>query len=603
MSCLRGVAIGLVALVSLSSAACGDDDNQPTGCDPLLNDCPEGQVCQSQPDGTGICEDIAECDPAAPDCPEGQVCQPQPDSTGVCENLTACDLAAPACPPGQICQRQPDGDGLCLAPLPCDLSAPDCPAGQICIVQPGGEAGCTATCDPTLPDGCAANLACDLLDTGEYGCFEPVMIVGEVFDLVDVTPIGGALVAAANDTGAVVTDVAVSDATGNYDLRVPVTRDASGTILEGIFTLRAAAADYLPYPHGVRPSIPIDVTGASYTGERYELSNPTTDIGLIPLPTDEQGQAQIAGRVVTASPGGTLVVAECAAAPCPTGFADVSGDYVIFNVPNDSYTVRGYKVRLQLIPVDVTITGSVDATGVDLLESSDPLGTVSGSINIVNPGDGDLTSVVLVPESTFQQITPTFIRGEVPPGLRAPAPPAAPSIDGSFIIEGVPAGSYVVLAAFENDFLVRDPDPNIAGTQIVHITLPEAGTGATDIEIGTSFKVTGALTMIGPGADGPEGIDDSVPLEFEWVDDSSEDRYVIQVFDAFGELIWTDENLPGVSGQATVVVPYPATAPQLIPGMYYQWRAVSHRDSGGNPGPISHTEDLLGVFFIPTGVN
>ncbi len=55
-----------------------------------------------------------------------------------------------------------------------------------------------------------------------------------------------------------------------------------------------------------------------------------------------------------------------------------------------------------------------------------------------------------------------------------------------------------------------------------------------------------------------------------------------------------------MSGSPTVVVPYPTTAPALIPGMYYQWRAVSYRASG----PISTTEDLPGVFFIiPNSVN
>jgi hypothetical protein len=236
-------------------AACKKDDkSQSEGCDPVAQDCPEGQICQAQPDGTGICEDVVTCDPAAPDCPADQICQPRPDGTGVCENILVCDLTEPLCPDGQICQRQPDGTGMCLAPLPCDLNAPDCPEGQVCIIQPGGQFGCTAICDPLLPDACAAGLACDQIDTGEYGCFEPVVIVGEVFDLVDATPIAGALVAAADDTGAVVTDVAVTDATGNYDLRVPVTRDASGNILEGIFTLRAAAANYLPYPHGIRRS-------------------------------------------------------------------------------------------------------------------------------------------------------------------------------------------------------------------------------------------------------------------------------------------------------------------------------------------------------------
>jgi hypothetical protein len=205
-------------------------------------------------------------------------------------------------------------------------------------------------------------------------------------------------------------------------------------------------------------------------------------------------------------------------------------------VPAGDYTVKGYKAGQQLVPVDLTMSGTEDASGVDLVESGDPLGTISGSINIVNPGDGELTSVVLMPESTFQQITPTFVRGEVVPGLRDPAPPLPVSVSGAFEIVDVPAGDYVVLAAFENDFLVRDPDPNIAGTQIVHVSIA-AGSTAVDVVIGTSFKVTGALTMIGPGADGPEEVLDATGLVFEWADDSSEDRYVIQVFDAFGELV------------------------------------------------------------------
>jgi hypothetical protein len=347
----------------------------------------------------------------------------------------------------------------------------------------------------------------------------------------------------------------------------------------------------------------VDVTSAVYSDGRYVLSNPTTDIGLIPLPEDEQGNALISGTVEAELPGGTLVVAECAAGPCPTGFADLWGDYVIFNVADGDYTVRGYKAGLQLEPQAVTIANNQDATDVNLFPSSDPLGTISGTINIVNPGDGEFTSVVLVPESTFLQLTLTFVRGEVPPGLRDPAPPTPPDVTTQFSISGVPNGDYVVLAAFENDFLVRDPDPNIAGTQIVHISVPEQGTGEVNLTIETSFKVTGALTMIGPGAQGPEAVDDPANLVFEWVDDSSEDRYVIQVFDAFGNLIWSDENVPGVSGPPTVTVPYPPTAPSLIPGMYYQWRAVSHKDTGGDPGPISATEDLLGVFYVPGPVN
>ncbi len=36
-------------------------------------------------------------------------------------------------------------------------------------------------------------------------------------------------------------------------------------------------------------------------------------------------------------------------------FADMSGDYTIYNVPDGAYTMRGYKAGLQLEPVDVDL--------------------------------------------------------------------------------------------------------------------------------------------------------------------------------------------------------------------------------------------------------
>ncbi|RMG98044.1 MAG: hypothetical protein D6705_07085 [Deltaproteobacteria bacterium] len=151
-----------------------------------------------------------------------------------------------------------------------------------------------------------------------------------------------------------------------------------------------------------------------------------------------------------------------------------------------------------------------------------------------------------------------------------------------------PPGDYVVLAGFENDLLVRDPDPSIAGTQIVHISVDA---GAT-VDLAESFKITGALTMVGPGADGPEAVDPS-NVVFSWADDSSEDYYTLAVYDAFGNEVWSVPDVPRVTGSATVDVAY--AGPALEPGMYYQWRAESWRDSG----PISTTEDLLGVFYVP----
>ena len=80
-----------------------------------------------------------------------------------------------------------------------------------------------------------------------------------------------------------------------------------------------------------------------------------------------------------------------------------------------------------------------------------------------------------------------------------------------------------------------------------------------------------------------------------WVDDSSEVEYTLQVFDAFGTEVW-NTTVPAESGTNPEVV-YDGTA--LVPGMFYQFRVTSIRQAGMNKCPISTTEDLKGVFYLP----
>jgi hypothetical protein len=318
------------------------------------------------------------------------------------------------------------------------------------------------------------------------------------------------------------------------------------------------------------------------------MQNASTQIALIELPADKQGRGSISGTILSSSdnatPDGVLVVLEMGTGEPIYSFSDKSGTYTIFNVPDGTWEVYGYKKYLQLDPVVVSLSGGEDKTGIDLDTNDKSYGTISGSINIVNAPGGSATSVVLVPESTFNE---NFVKGEVPPGLRAPQPPESPNIASSFTITGVPDGKYVVLAAFENDFLVRDPDPSIAGTQILHIQVPNGS--SYDINIGSSFKVTEALEIVSPGATVPELI--SGNPTFIWKDDSSEDRYSIVVYNAFGDEVWSDDNLPRVTGSEDVTVSYDGS--QLEAGMYYQFRVTSWKRGGA----ISQTEDLLGVFY------
>ena len=263
----------------------------------------------------------------------------------------------------------------------------------------------------------------------------------------------------------------------------------------------------------------------------------------------------------------------------------------MFNVPAGAISMRGYRMGLELEPTPVDIVDA-DVAEVDLAvvaEGVDELSTLAGTVNIVNAAGGSVTSVVMVPNSVFDTV---LERGPVPMGLRAPPPPAAPNVASMFTIAGVPSGTYKVLAAFENDFVVRDPDTSIGGTTLQEVAVPR-GAGTTSVEEG--FKVTQALTVLSPGAEAPEWVDAAPDLV--WADDSSEDGYHLWVYDAFGELVWEVAEVPRVTGSTEVRVAW--DGPALTPGMAYQFRVASYHDEGEQVF-ISKTEDLRGVFYFGT---
>jgi hypothetical protein len=480
--------------------------------------------------------------------------------------------------------------------------------GEACDpnAEPVPEGGTTGGDDP--PPICAPGLSCaPVADSDEYVCGAALEIRGRVTDSTTGEPIAGALVAALNETGEPVTDVVSTDSCGDYELPVTVRRNPDGTFAETLkWTLSVSARDYQAFPSGLRPAFPVDMADAVPNPEGPEddtegdgdtsgdmtytkdiIDNAATHVALIPLGA-EAGGVTVAGHVGAEDQGtaGTLVVAEGAATPAPYGIADLSGAYTIFNVPTGAVTIRGYRRGVEVTPASIDV-GAEDLVDVDLaVTSTDPatLGVVSGSLNIVNAPGGSVTSVVLVPASVFNVL---LERGPVPLALRDPPPPAVPDVSGAFTIDGVPSGTYKVLVAFENDFLVRDPDTGIAGTVIQEVTL-DVGQMVT---VADAFKVTEALAITGPGNEAPEAVE-AMPTLI-WADDSSEDGYDVIVFDALGNIVWETE-VAGVSGSETVELPY--GGPALVAGMYYQFRVTAWRDVQGEKLNTSRTEDLRGVF-------
>lgn len=435
------------------------------------------------------------------------------------------------------------------------------------------------TCNPVERSGCDDGLVCEVVEGGEPACFKPVLIRGQVFDLGDDGAVEDAQIVALDVNGAAVSEVAVSDADGAYELYVPTTRDADGVPLEAELTLRADAAGYATFPSGVRQALPIDISAPVEEDGALVVESTLTEIGLLGLPADA-GDGQIFGTVeLPETDVGVLVVATGSDGRGYTAVANLSGGYRIFNLPAGEYEVLAYARGLNYEAAAATVGG--DEVEVDLGVADQDTGSVSGTVQIVNAPGGSQTSVILVIESTFDEI---LARGQTVPGLRDPEPGTVPSVTGEYAFEDVPAGRYVILAAFENDDLVRDPDVSIGGTSILHIEVPPGM--ATSIE---GFKVTEALPIIGPGADEAEAVTEAPT--FAWKDDSSEDQYHVEVFDAFGSLVW-EQTIEGVSG-ADPTLAY--GGPALVAGMYYQFRVTSLKDGV----PISRTEDLEGVFFVP----
>jgi hypothetical protein len=465
-----------------------------------------------------------------------------------------------------------------------------------------------------VQQGCASGQLCEVVGSG-HSCVDPIVVTGRVYDLgnanASTNGIAGALVVGQDVNGAPVSPAFVTTASGGYQLSLRAPRNSDGSPASGSVTLRADAAGYASFPSGLRVALPVALTSASHAGGRWTVQSSLTDVGLVGLSSPPAGRIQ--GTVQNVPAGGALVVAECGAGTAFTAVPGADGSYVIFNVPAGTCTVSAYAKGVNYgRATGVTVPASATPVPVDLARSATAAATVRGSVNFVAGTDWNYTSVLLVLDATYAASTQ---RGLSPPGLKAAHVP-----NGPWSIDGIPDGHYRVLAAFENDYLVRDPS-EIGGTavhefQVVGgVPLLPDGTSAATL---SQFKITGAVRLLAPFPD-PGGActtlaslpadPAALPLEpcdsptstptFAWEVYPSTDHYELTVLDAVGIPVWkadVDGNAGSVVYGATsgAVLATTLTAQPLTPGMY-QLRLVAIH-TGGNT--ISASEDLLGVFAI-----
>lgn len=441
-------------------------------------------------------------------------------------------------------------------------------------------------CKPDVATSCADGLVCEQLGETRFECLPPIVVSGRVFSALDGTAVANATVVGIDVNGAGRTRVARSAADGKYELPVSIRRKEDGTPVEEAITLRVSAADFQTFPQAPRAALPIMLSAATRVDAmepvRYRVQNAATDVSLIALPADQRGGVTITGKVSAPRADGVLVLAVAGDRAQSSAVSDLDGSFVLFNVKPGAMRVEGYRAGVALTPTDVTVPAA-GLTDVVLMASSAALSTVSGNLSIVNATGGLTTSVILVVSSTFDA---AVVRGEAPAGLRVA------NVSGAFQIPNVPPGNYRVLAAFENDQLVRDPDLGISGTDVVAV---QVGSTGAPVTLSQGFKVTGALAVVSPGAQAVEAVPAGA-LTLTWADDSSEDGYELRVYDAFGVLVHENKMVPRVSGGANVT--YQLNAASFTPGMLYQFRVFSYRERQGGRTFISASEDLKGVFQI-----
>ena len=462
----------------------------------------------------------------------------------------------------------------------CDPDAPACSATELCLfVWEKSDFYCKPSCEDD--DGCDGDYLCEtVVDETLLGCFPPIKVNGYVFNMdADISePVEGAFVVGMLSGSGISSDRITTDSAGNYSILLRLKRDNRALPAnEDALHLSVSAMNFEAYPGLLRPSLPITFDDVYCSETGCFVHSGFTSVGLYPL-DDSVVRYSITGKI-SEEKGGVLVIAECVAAPCPTTYSDKEGAFSILNVPVGSYSVKAYTAGQNYATAAVEVVDK-DINTVLLELNDSPLSTLSGSINIVNAPGGSMSSVVLMPAVTFIE---SFAKGMIAPGLRAPDPGTAPNITGDYTITGIPDGDYFVLAAFENDWLVRDPDPNIAGTQVLKVTFPGASDNY-DITIG-NFKITEAIEIIFPGADKPEQIFENPT--FSWKRDASATHYIVTVYSSQGVTVW--EQRVEKTADEILTLLYDGTP---FRG-FYQWVVVSYKTDA----PISMSEDLKGIFF------
>ncbi len=395
-------------------------------------------------------------------------------------------------------------------------------------------------------------------------------IKGTVTDIDTGAPLSGVRILFFNaETNNLVGSEKTTDAEGKYTIELK----------KGEYYLNLGMQGYTAIPQPGIPALSVTVKNGSTATSDYQMSaSEVTNAGYI------------SGKVLKGETGvsGSLVVATISDKGY-SGKTNSEGQFYIYNVPAGSYSINAFKSMYNCTESTVDVTSGTEAM-VDLTATDDASTDLSGAITFLATSNSEV-NVILVHPVTMEQI----------PGL------TDKTAGSNYVIEGVPNGTFIARATYDNDGLVVDPDWIIKNGEPV-IT-------ATGSNLTQDFSVTGAVTLNSPtnemSTTNPTEITDTVPT-FSWTGYSSTSDYVIEVSDANGNVIWGGFTGEGDATTKNIIIDKSETSIEfnsdgnasitgLKVGKTYRWKIYASKDNTQEAtgwALISTSEDQMGLIKI-----
>ena len=374
--------------------------------------------------------------------------------------------------------------------------------------------------------------------------------------------------------------VVLFDANTNQATGDIFTTDVDGiysfTIAGGNYFINLTKQGYADIPTKGVSALPFTITNGSELDNPVQMfTNGETNIGWI------------SGKLTSADApvGGSLVVAVNGTNGIST-ISDSEGNYVIYNVPMATYTVKAWNAGVNSPEVSAAVTANTETSEVNLAISSTVGSAVSGAVTFLATANIEVDVALTHP-----------ITEEAIPGL------STMTSGGTYTLENTPDGEFLARASYANDGIVIDPDWIVKnGEPFVTVS----GGNAT-----RNFSVTNAVSLVSPtnDASSTNPVTSSSTPTFTWTGYSSTSDYVIEVTDANGNVIWggfnadwTIKNITIPSSETTIMFNSDGNATEaLMSGKIYRWSIYASKNnvqSATGWELISVSENQRGLIIV-----